>query len=240
MNFDIDVNYVIMFTCMGCEPIRTGPCSSDKSGRCSYDIESRSARRDKVSTYTSRNGSASAFVDPKLQRQARRPGHIPQFRPSHRASGPYACAVNSGMKYLLASAAGAANTFNAYRPIARNGIAIPLVWTSATPTSELPLQAIAWQQAATAAFAVKGALRTRSGRLGLGISVASWIGLLGLHRVAQILATYLSTPLSTNWAPSIEMHTTGCLILRRTSRSAASKRSSRDRVSAAIMHSLRI
>ena len=100
-------------------------------------------------------------------------------------TGPYACRVNSGTKYLLASAAGAANTLNAYRPLARNGIAIPPVWISATPTSELPLQTLAWQQAATAVFAAKGALRTRSGRLGLAISVASWVGLLHLHRVAE-------------------------------------------------------
>jgi acetyl esterase/lipase len=93
--------------------------------------------------------------------------------------------VDSGTKYLIASIAGATNTLNAFRPIAKNGVGIPLVWVSATPTSELPLQTIAWQQAATAAFAIKGALRTRSGRIGLAISVASWAGLLQLHRVAQ-------------------------------------------------------
>jgi acetyl esterase/lipase len=93
--------------------------------------------------------------------------------------------VNSGTKYLVASIGGAANTLNAHRPLATSGIGIPPVWISATPTSELPLHAIAWQQAATAAFAVKGALRTRSGRLGVAISIASWAGLLHLHRVAQ-------------------------------------------------------
>jgi acetyl esterase/lipase len=90
-----------------------------------------------------------------------------------------------GTKYLLASVSGAANTLNAYRPIARNGIGIPFVWVSATPTSELPLQAIAWQQAATAAFAAKGAFRTRNGRLGLAISATSWAALFYLHRIAQ-------------------------------------------------------
>jgi acetyl esterase/lipase len=131
----------------------------------------------------SRWGDSSAL---RLQQQARESGRpFSLARSSCSITEPYAYGVNSGVKYLVASAAGAANTLNAYHPVARNGIAIPLVWTSATPTSELPLQAIAWQQAATAAFAVKGALRTRSGRLGLGISVASWIGLLGLHRVAQ-------------------------------------------------------
>jgi acetyl esterase/lipase len=93
--------------------------------------------------------------------------------------------VNSGTKYLVASLAGAANTLNAHQPLATNGVGIPPVWISATPTSELPLQAIAWQQVATAAFAAKGALRTRSGRLGFAISIASWAGLLHLHRVAQ-------------------------------------------------------
>ena len=93
--------------------------------------------------------------------------------------------MNSGTKYLVASLAGAANTLNAHQPLATNGVGIPPAWISATPTSELPLQAIAWQQVATAAFAAKGALRTRSGRLGFAISIASWAGLLHLHRVAQ-------------------------------------------------------
>jgi acetyl esterase/lipase len=97
----------------------------------------------------------------------------------------YACRMRSGAKYLLASACGAANTLNAFRPIARNGIGIPFVWISATPTSELPLQTIAWQQAATAAFAAKGAFRTRNGRLGLAISATSWVALLYLHRIAR-------------------------------------------------------
>ncbi len=104
---------------------------------------------------------------------------------AHPMTRLYAYRVRSGTKYLLASVAGAANTLNAYRPIARNGIGIPLVWVSATPTSELPLHAIAIQQAATVVFAKKGAFRTRAGRLGLAISATSWMALLYLHRLAQ-------------------------------------------------------
>jgi acetyl esterase/lipase len=93
--------------------------------------------------------------------------------------------MKPGSKYLLASVAGAANTLNAYRPLATTGIGIPLAWMSATPTSELPLHAMAWQQAATAAFAAKGAFHSRNGRLGLAVSAASWLALVRLHRVAQ-------------------------------------------------------
>jgi acetyl esterase/lipase len=103
---------------------------------------------------------------------------------------------------LLGSVAGAINTLNAHRPLARNGIGIPLVWASATPTSELPLQAIAWQQAATAAVATKGIFRTRSGRLGLAISVASWLGLLWLHRVAQGSRDVLEQSLADELGPA--------------------------------------
>jgi acetyl esterase/lipase len=97
---------------------------------------------------------------------------------------------------LLASVAGAANTLNAYRPLARNGIAIPLVWISATPTSELPLHAMALQQAATVAFAKKGAFRTRAGRLGFAISLTSWMALLYLHRVARMSGDVLEQSLA--------------------------------------------
>jgi acetyl esterase/lipase len=110
--------------------------------------------------------------------------------------------MRSGTKYLLASIAGVVNTLNAYRPIARNGVGIPLVWASATPTSELPLQAIAWQQAATAAFATKGAFRTRDGRLGLVISATSWMGLLYLHRVAQRSRDVLEQSLTDELGPA--------------------------------------
>jgi acetyl esterase/lipase len=114
-----------------------------------------------------------------------RPARFSSVRPSFHTTGRYAFQVNSGTKFLVASIAGAANTLNAHQPLATSGIGIPPVWVSATPTSELPLQVMALQQAATATFAVKGVLRTRNGRLGLAISIASWAGLLHLHRVAQ-------------------------------------------------------
>jgi acetyl esterase/lipase len=121
---------------------------------------------------------------------------------SHLVPRIYACHMRLGTKYLLASISGAANTLNAYRPIARNGIGIPFVWASATPTSELPLQAIAWQQAATAAFAAKGAFRTRNGRLGLAISATSWAALLHLHRVAQSSRNVLERALVDELGPA--------------------------------------
>jgi acetyl esterase/lipase len=76
---------------------------------------------------------------------------------------------------------GAINTANAIRPLPKPAPAAIVGFAAGLPTSELPLHAMAWQTAATAGFARKGALQTRLGRTGLLVSAASWAGLLAVH-----------------------------------------------------------
>ncbi len=86
--------------------------------------------------------------------------------------------------FLGLSAAGALNTANGWRPLSLRGRAAALTFMPGWLTSELPLQTIAAQAAGTALFARRGALDTGKGKLGLALSLASWVGLYGLHRVA--------------------------------------------------------
>ena len=92
--------------------------------------------------------------------------------------------MNAGSAHLAASSLGGLVTVNAWRPL-RRGAVSTLSWASGLVTSELPLQTMAWQAAATGYFASRGALRTRRGRAGLALSAASWAGLVALHREAQ-------------------------------------------------------
>ncbi len=61
--------------------------------------------------------------------------------------------------FLGASAVGALNTLNAYRPLARRRGGGALSFATGWPTSEAPLLAIGAQSVAVAAFARHGALR---------------------------------------------------------------------------------
>lgn len=79
--------------------------------------------------------------------------------------------------FLKAAAIGAINTANARTPISRLGRASVLSFFPGWLTSEMPLHAIAWQAAASAAFIRKGALRSPKGWAALGLSAASWAGL---------------------------------------------------------------
>lgn len=51
--------------------------------------------------------------------------------------------------------------------------------------SELPLHHIAWQAIATLGFVATGALDAWQGWLGLGVTLASWVGLLALRPIAE-------------------------------------------------------
>ena len=133
---------------------------------------------------------------PSLGVSPTRVAGIPPFRPL------YTYPVNSGTKYLLSSIAGAGNTLNAYRPVITSSRGVIPVLAAAGPTSELPLQTIAWQQAATAAFVKRGALKTRGGQLGLAISAASWAALLHMHHVAGRSAKVFERALAEDLGPS--------------------------------------
>src|SRR5690349_12923496 len=93
--------------------------------------------------------------------------------------------MDTDRAFLALSAAGALNTLNAWRPLTRRSRAASLTFMPGWLTSELPLQTIATQAAGTALLARLGALRTTPGKVGLGLALASWAGLYGLHRVAS-------------------------------------------------------
>lgn len=88
----------------------------------------------------------------------------------------------AGRSLLAASTVGALNTANARRPLARSPRGQLASFFPGWLTSELPLHAIGWQALATAAWARKGALRTPAGLAGLGLSAASWVGLVQIWR----------------------------------------------------------
>ncbi len=82
--------------------------------------------------------------------------------------------------YLAASAVGAGFALNAHRPLARDGSLSISVFFAGWLTAELPLHHVAWQLAATAAFAWAGALRSWPGWIGLAVTLVSWAALLDL------------------------------------------------------------
>ncbi|MHB1444344.1 MAG: alpha/beta hydrolase fold domain-containing protein [Acidimicrobiales bacterium] len=89
-----------------------------------------------------------------------------------------------GWIYLGVSIAGLLLTLNAYRPLRAELLSV-VTFFSGWLTSELPIQTILWQAAATAGLAWAGALGTTPGRAGLGLTLASWVGLANLARQAQ-------------------------------------------------------
>ncbi|MDH3706338.1 MAG: hypothetical protein OES57_09740, partial [Acidimicrobiia bacterium] len=80
--------------------------------------------------------------------------------------------------YLVVSINGAAYTLNAYRPTRNNRVLFGWSFFASWVTIELAPLHLLWQVVATAFFAWKGALKTAPGRLGLAITIASWVGLL--------------------------------------------------------------
>ncbi len=87
--------------------------------------------------------------------------------------------------FLGVSLAGAAFTWNAWFPRpAGTPLSIPSFFAGWL-TSELVGHHFAWQLLATAGFGLAGAFERWPGRLGLGVTVASWAALLGLAVVAR-------------------------------------------------------
>lgn len=83
-----------------------------------------------------------------------------------------------GWAYLVVSINGAAYTVNAFRPARKNRVLYGWSFFASWITIELAPLHLLWQVFATAIFAWKGALRSTPGRLGLAVTVASWVGLV--------------------------------------------------------------
>ena len=87
--------------------------------------------------------------------------------------------------FLIVTLIGAWFTFNAYVPQRRTGPFVVPSFFAGWLTSELSAHHFAWQLAATIFFVWAGALRAWPGWVGLGITFASWLGLLALGRIAR-------------------------------------------------------
>jgi acetyl esterase/lipase len=83
----------------------------------------------------------------------------------------------AGWAYLAVSLNGAAYTLTAYRPPRRSRVLYGWSFFASWVTIEMAPLHLVWQVVATALFASRGALGTRAGRIGLGITLASWAGL---------------------------------------------------------------
>ena len=97
--------------------------------------------------------------------------------------------------FLIVTLIGAWFTFNAYIPQRRTGPLVVPSFFAGWLTSELSAHHFAWQLAATLFFVWAGALRAWPGWVGLGITLASWLGLLALGRIAQRAAPVVETAL---------------------------------------------
>jgi acetyl esterase/lipase len=89
--------------------------------------------------------------------------------------------MDAGQVHLVVSAIGALNTVNAYRPLGRRGPFAVLAYIGGWPTSELPLHVLGLQVILTAVALPIGILDGTAGALALGLSILSWLGLIGLY-----------------------------------------------------------
>ena len=103
--------------------------------------------------------------------------------------------------FLIVTLVGAWFTFNAYVPQRRTGPFVFPSFFAGWLTSELSAHHFAWQLAATIFFVWAGALSAWPGWVGLGITLASWIGLLALGRVAARAAPAVETALQEALGP---------------------------------------
>ncbi len=83
--------------------------------------------------------------------------------------------------FLLASLVGAGFTLAALVQARRLYVAGLPYFMAAWLTGEMPLHHLAWQAVATLVFGAFGAFREIPGLVGLGITFASWAGLLAVH-----------------------------------------------------------
>jgi acetyl esterase/lipase len=103
--------------------------------------------------------------------------------------------------FLAVTLIGAWFTFNAYFPQRRTGPFVVPSFFAGWLTSELSAHHFAWQLAATVFFVWAGALRAWPGWVGLGITFASWLGLLTLGRISQRAAHVVENALQDALGP---------------------------------------
>jgi len=103
--------------------------------------------------------------------------------------------------FLIVTLIGALFTFNAYVPHRRTGPFIIPSFFAGWLTSELSAHHFAWQLGATVFFVWAGALQAWPGWLGLGITFASWLGLLALGRVSARAAPVVELALQEALGP---------------------------------------
>jgi len=103
--------------------------------------------------------------------------------------------------FLLVTLIGAWFTFNAYLPQRRTGPLVVPSFFAGWLTSELSAHHFAWQLAATLFFVWAGALRAWPGWVGLAVTLASWLGLLMLGRIAERAAPAVEAALQEALGP---------------------------------------
>jgi acetyl esterase/lipase len=87
--------------------------------------------------------------------------------------------------FLAVSLVGAAFTWNAFYPPRKWGALRAPGFFAGWLTSELAAHHIAWQAVATVIFVAAGALAEWPGRVGLAVTICSWLGLLGQLRLGR-------------------------------------------------------
>jgi len=121
-----------------------------------------------------------------------------------RTTEPRRRARRAGHRLLAGSALGALTTANARRPLSRTGRGAVACFFPGWITSELPLHALAGQVLATANQARKGALRTPSGLVGLGLSLGSWATLARIWSEAAGASEVFDTALREGLGEELE------------------------------------
>jgi acetyl esterase/lipase len=113
------------------------------------------------------------------------------MRPGHLAGGVY----------LAASSIAAVNVLNAHRPLAWTGRGSVASFATGFITSELPRGSLAVTVLESVLALSRGAQRSTAGKLGLALSAASVVGLIGLERRARPTESVLDAALREGLGP---------------------------------------
>ena len=119
--------------------------------------------------------------------------------------------VSWAWAFLIVSAFGALMTLNAFLPRRRALTLLPSFF-GGWLTNELAAHNLAWQMVATVIFAANGALSGWAGWCGLGLTLASWVGLVVLirtsRRVGQVVEQALVEALGADYRQHLDRRPT--------------------------------